>query len=43
MTVPCCAACLHAISDPDRPVWYDGCLFHPAHLPAQTRLASILA
>jgi hypothetical protein len=32
---PCCAACLHAITDPERPVHFDGCFFHARHLPPE--------
>lgn len=35
MNALCCAACLHAITAPERPVQFDGCFFHPAHLPAE--------
>lgn len=31
----CCAACLHAITAPERPVHFDGCFFHVRHLPAE--------
>jgi hypothetical protein len=34
MNALCCAACLHAITDPERPVQFDGCFFHASHLPA---------
>jgi hypothetical protein len=35
MAVIDCAACLHAITDPESPVLYDGCFFHPSHLPQE--------
>lgn len=35
MTSLCCAACLHAITAPERPVRYDDCFFHAGHLPAE--------
>ena len=31
----CCAACLHAITDPERPVQYDDRYFHANHLPVE--------
>ncbi len=38
--VLCCAACLHAIVEPERPVLVQDRFFHSAHLPADGRVAA---
>lgn len=35
-----CAACLHAIVEPERPVVVQGLFFHPAHIPDDAAGAS---
>jgi hypothetical protein len=40
MTILCCAACLHAITEPQLPVRYDGRFFHAGHLPVEARAAT---
>ena len=40
MTALCFAACLHAITAPEQPVWYDDCFFHASHLPPEAAVGS---
>lgn len=40
MSLLCCAACLHAIVAPARPMLLEGRFFHAEHVPAESLLVA---